>query len=73
MCSSDLGGERARFQVHGRRGLNRMRFTGRIRGRALAVGAYTLIAVASDRAGRSSAPAAVRLRIAREEGRGGQR
>ncbi len=67
------GGERTRFQVHGRRGLNRMRFTGRIRGRALAVGAYTLIAVASDRAGRSSAPAAVRLRIAREEGRGGQR
>jgi len=62
------GGERTRFQVHGRRGLNRMRFSGRIRGRALATGPYTLVAVATDRAGRSSPPAAVRLRIASEEG-----
>ena len=59
------GGERTRFQVHGRRDLNRMRFSGRIRGRALAIGPYTLVAVATDRAGRSSAPAAVRFRIAR--------
>jgi hypothetical protein len=63
------GGERTRFQVHGRRGLNRMRFSGRIRGRTLPAGAYTLVAVATDRAGRSSAPATVRLRITREEGR----
>jgi hypothetical protein len=57
------GGERTRFQVHGRRGLNRMRFTGRIRGRALADGGYTLTAVALDRAWRSSVPVAIRFRI----------
>jgi hypothetical protein len=54
---------RARFQVRGRRGLNRMRFTGRLRGRPLPEGAYLLEAVATDRAGRVSAPAAVRFRI----------
>ena len=57
------GGERARFQVRGRRGLNRMRFSGRIRGRALAGGAYTLTAVAVDRGGRTSARSAVRFEI----------
>jgi hypothetical protein len=57
--------ERARFQVRGRRGVNRMRFTGRIRGRALPDGAYILTAVAIDRAKRTSAPAAARFRIAR--------
>jgi hypothetical protein len=62
------GGERTRFQVHGRRGLNRMRFSGRIRGRALPAGAYTLVAVATDRAGRSSAPVSVRLRIVERGG-----
>jgi hypothetical protein len=54
---------RARFQVRGRRGLNRMRFTGRVRGRALSAGAYLLLAVAVDRAGFSSAPSAARFRI----------
>ena len=57
--------ERARFQVRGRRGLNRMRFTGRIRGRPLPEGTYILTAVATDRVGRSSAPSAARFRIAR--------
>jgi hypothetical protein len=61
------GGPRARFQVHGRRGLNRMRFSGRIRGRALPAGAYDLVAVASDRAGRSSAPAVLEFRIGSRE------
>ena len=51
-----------RFQVHGRRGLNRMRFTGRLRGRPLPQGTYILEAVATDRAGRMSAPAATRFR-----------
>ena len=55
---------RGRFQVRGRRGLNRMRFTGRLRGRPLPVGAYILEAVAVDRAGRLSAPSAVTFRIA---------
>jgi hypothetical protein len=59
------GTERRRFQVRGRRGLNRMRFTGRIRGRALAAGSYTLTAVAHDRAGRTSAPSTVRFTIGR--------
>ena len=53
---------RGRFQVRGRRGLNRMRFTGHLRGRALARGTYLLEAVATDRAGRMSPPAAVRFR-----------
>jgi hypothetical protein len=57
--------ERARFQVRGRRGLNRMRFTGRIRGRPLPEGTYILTAVATDRAGRSSAPSAARFRVGR--------
>lgn len=52
-----------RFAVRARRGLNRLRFSGRVRGRALAPGAYTLRAVAVDRAGRASAPAELRFRI----------
>jgi hypothetical protein len=57
------GPERVRFQVRGRRGLNRMRFSGRIRGRALAEGSYTLTAVAVDRAGRTSTPSEFRFAI----------
>ena len=60
--------QRGRFQVRGRRGLNRMRFTGRLRGRPLPDGSYILTAVAMDRRGRASAPAAVRFRIARPSG-----
>ena len=52
-----------RFRVRGRRGLNRMRFRGRVRGRTLAPGAYTLTAVATDRAGLASSPATVHFRI----------
>jgi hypothetical protein len=43
-----------RFSARGRRGLNRFRFSGRIRGRALAPGAYRLLVSAVDRAGRRS-------------------
>jgi hypothetical protein len=57
------GGRRMRFQVRGRRGLNRMRFTGRIRGRALTAGDYDLTAIARSRTGPESAPATVRFRI----------
>jgi hypothetical protein len=56
-----------RFSVRGRRGLNRLRFTGRVRGRALDLGAYFLEAVAVDRAGRTSAPSTVRFRIGGED------
>ncbi len=52
-----------RFSARGRRGLNRLRFSGRVRGRPLAPAAYVLEAVAVDRAGRTSAPTAVRFRI----------
>jgi hypothetical protein len=52
-----------RFTVRSRRGLNRLRFSGRLRGRPLAPGAYVLRGVAIDRAGRESAPATVRFRI----------
>ena len=55
------------FTLRGRRGLNRLRFSGRVRGRALAAGAYVLSAVAVDRGGRRSVPAAVRFRIGRVE------
>ena len=55
------------FSVRGRRGVNRLRFSGRVRGRKLAEGAYVLEAVAVDRAGRTSAPTAVRFRIGPED------
>lgn len=56
-----------RFTLRGRRGLNRLRFSGRVRGRPLATGAYVLQAVAVDRAGRASAPTGARFRIGRED------
>jgi hypothetical protein len=56
-----------RFAVRGRRGLNRLRFSGRLHGRPLAPGAYVLRAVAVDRGGRTSAATAVRFRIGRQE------
>ena len=52
-----------RFSVRAKRGLNRVRFSGRVRGRPLAPGTYMLRAVAVDRGGRESAPSAVRFRI----------
>jgi hypothetical protein len=62
-----LAGSGGRFAVRGRRGLNRLRFTGRVRGRRLEPGGYVLRTVAVDRAGRTSAPTAVRFRIASAE------
>jgi hypothetical protein len=56
-----------RFSTRGRPGLNRLRFSGRVRGRPLAEGAYVLRAVATDRAGRTSAPTASRFRIRGKE------
>jgi hypothetical protein len=56
-----------RFSVRGRRGLNRLRFSGRLRGRPLAPGEYALRAVAVDGAARTSAPAVVRFRIDRAQ------
>ena len=56
-----------RFSTRGRRGLNRLRFSGRVRGRPLAPGVYVLEAVAVDRAGRKSAAIAVRFRIGGED------
>lgn len=67
------GPERLRFQVRGRRGLNRMRFSGRIRGRALGEGAYTLDAVAVDRAGRASTRSVFRFGIGGAARIGGDR
>ena len=58
------GGPRMRFQARGRRGPNRARFGGRIRGRRLTAGDYELTAVARGRTGLDSAPASVRFRIA---------
>jgi hypothetical protein len=61
------GGARLRFQVRGHRGLNRMRFSGRVRGRPLTADDYTLTAIATSRAGLPSAPATARFRIERPE------
>ena len=52
-----------RFSVRARRGLNRLRFSGRLRGRPLAPGGYVLRAIASDRGRPESAPVTVRFRI----------
>ena len=56
-----------RFSVRGRRGLNRLRFSGRVRGRPLAPGAYVLAAMAADRAGRTSVATVAHFRIGRED------
>ena len=61
------GGGLLRFQVRGRRGLNRMRFTGRVRGRRLAPAGYVLTAVAMGRTGLESTPASVPFRIEDQE------
>ena len=55
--------EVGRFSVRGHRGPNRLRFTGRLRGRALPAGRYRLTAVATDRNHLSSPPASVGFRI----------
>ena len=48
-------------------GLNRLRFSGRMRGRPLAEGPYVFEAAAVDRAGRESTAIAVRFRIGGED------
>jgi hypothetical protein len=58
-----VGSVLGRFSVRGRRGVNRFRFTGRLRGRALRAGTYLLTAQAIDRAGVASAPSTVGFRI----------
>ena len=58
-----IAAPRVRFQLRGRRGLNRLRFSGRVRGRQLADGKYGLTAIARGRTGLESAPATVPFRI----------
>ncbi len=55
--------EVGRFSVRGHRGPNRLRFTGRLRGRALPAGRYRLTAQAVDGDGLASAPENVGFRI----------
>ena len=52
-----------RFNLRARRGLNLVRFSGRLRGRRLPAGAYRLVAVALPPHGQPSAPASVAFRI----------
>jgi hypothetical protein len=51
------------LSVRGRRGLNRLRFSGRLRGRPLAPGPYRLLAQAIDRGGRRSETASADFAI----------
>jgi hypothetical protein len=55
--------EIGRFSVRGRRGANRLRFTGRLRGRALPAGPYRLTAQATDRGGLASPAASAAFRV----------
>lgn len=52
-----------RFSIRGRNGLNRLRFSGRLRGRALPTGTYRLTGQAVDRTGIASVPSTVRFTI----------
>jgi hypothetical protein len=54
---------RGSFHAPGKRGLNRLRFSGRLNHRALAPGRYRLVARARDSAGRMSAPVSVQFSI----------
>jgi hypothetical protein len=55
--------EIGRFSIRGRRGTNRLRFTGRLRGRALPAGPYRLTAQATDRDGVASPAASAAFRV----------
>jgi hypothetical protein len=59
VVSRELG----RFSVPGRRGVNRFRFMGRLRGRALRGGSYRLWARAIDRDGLASTQTSLEFRI----------
>jgi hypothetical protein len=52
-----------RFSVRGRRGTNRLRFTGRLRGRALPAGPYRLTGQATDRDGLASPGVSAAFRV----------
>ena len=52
-----------RFSIRGRMGLNRLRFSGRLRGRALPTGSYRLTGQAVDRTGIASAASTLGFRI----------
>lgn len=54
---------RGSFERDGKAGRNQFRFTGRVGGRALGPGRYTLRAVATDAAGNRSAPRSVAFTI----------
>jgi hypothetical protein len=56
---------RGSFVHQGSAGLNRFRFSGRLRNRKLAVGRYRLVAVATDAAGNRSAAKRRAFRIVR--------
>jgi hypothetical protein len=51
--------------VAGRAGANRVTFDGRLRGRALAAGAYRLVAAPRDAAGNAGAARRVQIRVRR--------
>ncbi|MDX6668273.1 MAG: hypothetical protein QOK04_1653 [Solirubrobacteraceae bacterium] len=53
------------FGAQGKRGSNRLRFTGRLNGRRLALGGYRLALVPTDAAQNSGAPARIGFTIAR--------
>jgi hypothetical protein len=55
--------EIGRFSVRGRRGANRLRFTGRLRGRSLPPGWYRLTAQATDGDGLTSSAASTAFRV----------
>ncbi|HEV3378710.1 MAG TPA: hypothetical protein VG126_15675 [Thermoleophilaceae bacterium] len=55
--------EIGRFSIRARKSLNRLRFSGRLRGRSLAAGSYRLTAHAIDPTGVASAPASTSFRI----------
>jgi hypothetical protein len=55
--------ELGRFSVRARRGLNRLRLSGRLRGRPLPAGRYRLLAQAITPDGQGSGPATVAFRI----------
>ena len=54
-----------RFSIRGRKGLNRLRFTGRLRGRALPPGPYRLAAQAIGRDGLASAQESIGYEVQR--------
>ena len=56
---------RGSFTHDGQAGLNRFKFTGRLRGRTLRPGRYRLVAAASNAAGNRSKPRRTKFRIVR--------